>query len=76
MTSKGLHPPKVAPPVPLPKLKMPKAHLKRLALGRTMRRSKVARGDLNLARAGQSLLAGGGSPSASVRSGAERCRGA
>jgi hypothetical protein len=56
MNSRVLHASKVKPPVPLPKLKLPKAHLRRAALGRTLLKSGRARGDLNLARAGQSLL--------------------
>jgi hypothetical protein len=56
MNSRVLHAPKVEPPLPLPKLKLPETHLKRAALGRTLLKSGRARGDLNLARAGQSLL--------------------
>jgi hypothetical protein len=56
MNSKVLYAPKVKPPLPLPKLKLPKTDLRRAALGRTLLKSGRARGDLNLARAGQSLL--------------------
>jgi len=56
MNSRVLHAPKVKPPLPLPKLKLPKTDLRRAVLGRTLLKSGMARGDLNLARAWQILL--------------------
>src|SRR5690348_7923700 len=68
----GVVSPKVKPPLPLPKLELPKTDLRRAALGRTLLKSGRARGDLNLARAGQSLLeSSGGSPRNPTSSGGQ-----